>query len=172
MTPIAQALPKKSGFVYLLCAEGGYYKIGKSKSPQSRVKAFRSLPFKVRLVHQIKSANAPWLERFLHERFADCCIIGEWFRLSDADVAAIASVATYDGPILSLRVLGLASMHQKPIAARACLYARIPTELWERLQAKAKENQRSVTKEVVWMLMQHLKDSSAKQPGKSERKQK
>jgi hypothetical protein len=40
------------------------------------------------------------------------------------------------------------------------LFARIPKELWERLQARAKENQRSVTKEVVWMLMQHLKDSA------------
>ncbi|HYE21327.1 MAG TPA: hypothetical protein VEA69_22970 [Tepidisphaeraceae bacterium] len=40
------------------------------------------------------------------------------------------------------------------------LYARIPVELWQRLQAHARANRRSVTQEVIWMIERHLEGTA------------
>lgn len=45
------------GWVYLFSADGGNFKIGQSLDPRQRVKGFSSLPFDVKLMHQIAATD-------------------------------------------------------------------------------------------------------------------
>jgi len=87
-----------AGFVYLFRASIGPVKIGRSKAPEGRLEDFDSLPFEVVLLHTIASDDMVWLERTLHERFADKRIRGEWFALSDDDIAALLTIASSNRP--------------------------------------------------------------------------
>lgn len=79
-------------YVYLL-ESGGYYKIGYSYKPWTRVKRLATgSPVPIRLVHQIRTEFFRQVERKLHERFASRRLRGEWFDLNDDDIAHIKSV--------------------------------------------------------------------------------
>jgi len=79
-----------SGFVYVLRAESGHYKIGRTKSPDSRMKTFSvKLPFRVEYELLIRSDNCRELEKGLHARFSDRRVDGEWFALSPEDIEAL-----------------------------------------------------------------------------------
>jgi hypothetical protein len=82
----------KSGYVYLIKASTGAYKIGMSKDPNSRIATFKTLPFDVELLALIQTDNMHELEKELHERFADKRRQGEWFNLSSEDVEYIKSL--------------------------------------------------------------------------------
>lgn len=85
--------PKEFGFVYLILAENGLYKIGKARSLKSRLKPFSvHFPMKWDLVYSFYSKNYNTAEASLHERFKDKRDIGEWFKLSDSDVEYIKSI--------------------------------------------------------------------------------
>jgi len=77
------------GYVYLL--EGmGRYKIGSSTNVNRRIEQISPrLPFEARLVCSIWTENMYKLESTLHKLFADKRLCGEWFKLSDEDVAYI-----------------------------------------------------------------------------------
>lgn len=86
------------GYVYILV--GGdcrtYYKIGRSKYPPARLYIVSTqLPFRVELLHLIKSDNAAKAEFFLHRRFADKRLNGEWFALDPEDVYYICNLTGY-----------------------------------------------------------------------------
>lgn len=80
---------RQGGFIYLLQGDGGFYKIGKSKNPEIRHRSFTTLPYNVRLLHQIATDDARWLESHLHGMFAEQHVVGEWFSLRRADVKRI-----------------------------------------------------------------------------------
>jgi hypothetical protein len=83
----------KPGFVYLVRAESGHYKIGRTRDPQNRIKTFSvQLPFRVEFEHVIKSDDMCALEEQLHERYANKRLDGEWFNLSADDVDYIKSL--------------------------------------------------------------------------------
>lgn len=83
-------IDSKPGVVYLIGAGDGIYKIGLSTNPLRRFASFMlQLPFRVKLVHQIRSSNPRSLERELHTKFKDKRMNGEWFRLSAEDVSHI-----------------------------------------------------------------------------------
>lgn len=85
----------RGGYIYILkdTEISGYYKIGKTKQPFERMKAFGvQLPFAVELIHVIKCHSADEVERRLHRQFASKRQRGEWFSLNDEDVAAIKLV--------------------------------------------------------------------------------
>jgi hypothetical protein len=84
--------------VYILAATGGFYKIGQSKALKLRVKTFQSLPWEVKLIHQIKSNEPVALERLLHAKYRALRIKGEWFRLSDSDIFELLSIEQWDNP--------------------------------------------------------------------------
>jgi DNA-binding XRE family transcriptional regulator len=89
-----------SGYVYLFKADGGFYKIGMSKSPGTRLASFNALPFNIRLIHQIETDSRRRLEKILHATYAACRVAGEWFALSEADVEGLLglqSVAWAEG---------------------------------------------------------------------------
>lgn len=87
---------RDKGYVYLLWSEMGVYKIGRTKTPDTRLKAFSSLPFEVRCECLIETDNASELEHSLHTRFADKRGRGEWFALNADDVQYIQSLAKVD----------------------------------------------------------------------------
>lgn len=75
------------GFVYLLRA-GPFYKIGKSKDPEKRIKQIKlQLPYPVEIVHVVASSNMSYLETHWHKQFSEKRTNGEWFLLTDDDVA-------------------------------------------------------------------------------------
>jgi hypothetical protein len=77
------------GFVYLLKAHRGEYKIGRTNlvdRRQSELGATASV--QLERVHVITTDDPSGVEAYWHKRFQDKRMRGEWFRLSPADVKA------------------------------------------------------------------------------------
>jgi hypothetical protein len=72
------------GYVYFIGSPMfGWYKIGKSKTPEVRVKDLGILlPFKVHVIGVWKAENRHELERTLHEIHSSKRINGEWFEFT------------------------------------------------------------------------------------------
>lgn len=88
---------KKSGFIYLVRANTGEFKIGYSVDVQKRLKAFSvQPPFEYELVHAIPVDDMVQAELMLHEKFLDKRIRGEWFKLSDEDIFEILQIVRYE----------------------------------------------------------------------------
>lgn len=78
------------GFVYLIQAENQLVKIGVSINPQKRFQTLNTAsPIELSILFSIKSDDAYTLEDKLHKRFADRHIKGEWFSLSEEDIASV-----------------------------------------------------------------------------------
>lgn len=101
----------KVGYVYLIGPVDGCYKIGKSKDPAQRVKAF-NLPVGT-IEHVISSAVPYRLESFIHLAFSHRRVRGEWFRLDESEIAAFKSVAHADTPDdLPLSIIALSETNE------------------------------------------------------------
>lgn len=80
--------------VYLLKA-GPYYKIGKAKDLDQRVRQVKlQLPYPVETLHSIETDDSIGIENYWHKRFACKRANGEWFLLTDDDVATFMSRET------------------------------------------------------------------------------
>lgn len=85
----------ESGSIYLLKGNScnKYYKIGKAQDPISRTDTLTvKLPFEVELIHTVKSDQHSKLESFLHRKFSDKRVNGEWFDLNQDDVEYIKNL--------------------------------------------------------------------------------
>ena len=93
-TPITT--PRKvTGYVYLVQAvmPQNYYKIGCSTNPVERIETLGvRLPFPITPIHQFKVNDMFGIERRLHDKYADKRANGEWFALTDNDVAEICAI--------------------------------------------------------------------------------
>lgn len=88
---------QRTGYVYLAYADTGHYKIGLSVDPRSRIKHFDTkMPVEVKLVHVIETDDMQRLEGELHRRYEGQRVTGEWFELSQDDVAFIQSIKSRD----------------------------------------------------------------------------
>lgn len=84
-----------SGYVYLLKADNGLYKIGHTGDYRDRIRTFKvKLPFDVQYEHIIPADDRLQVELTLHKRYAKQRIRGEWFDLSTEDVRYIKSLGT------------------------------------------------------------------------------
>jgi len=76
----------RPGWVYLLEGEQTY-KIGRTKNLSSRLAQISpKLPFEIRLLGALKTADCVELEQELHKRFSGCRTNGEWFGLTLEDI--------------------------------------------------------------------------------------
>lgn len=79
--------------MYILKSKDGFFKIGKTSSPASRIKFLNiQLPHPAEVVHVISTDDMSIMEKWLHNRFASKRSNGEWFRLCDEDVEFIKSI--------------------------------------------------------------------------------
>lgn len=79
------------GYVYLIGSSlFGWYKIGKSKTPETRVENLGILlPFKIEVFAIWKAENYSLMEEALHEKYAAHHINGEWFSFDHKKVKTI-----------------------------------------------------------------------------------
>lgn len=83
------------GYVYLLRSPSGYWKIGRTVNPADRLRTFSvKLPFEVNYEHLIPCRLMTHIkaEKEIHGMFAQKRTKGEWFDLSEEDVASIKSI--------------------------------------------------------------------------------
>ena len=82
-----------AGYVYLIGTPiFNWYKIGKSVTPEIRIKDIGILlPFKVEVFAIWKADNHTLLEAILHEKYAEFRINGEWFGFTKNEVKAVVS---------------------------------------------------------------------------------
>lgn len=87
-----------TGWVYVLDSGLGYYKIGKAKDLNRRVKQLKiQLPFPVTIQYAYQSSEHDYEERFWHEYYAAKRLNGEWFTLTSDDLAVIYEHSEYTG---------------------------------------------------------------------------
>ena len=79
------------GFVYLIGSPlFGWYKIGKSKTPEVRVSNLGILlPFKLQIIGIWKAKNHSLLETTLHEKYKANAINGDWFEFTAKEAYAV-----------------------------------------------------------------------------------
>jgi hypothetical protein len=76
------------GYVYLIKA-GRYYKIGRSNSVERRHRELAiQLPERATVIHTISTDDPVGIEAYWHRRFENLRLNGEWFDLSQSDLAA------------------------------------------------------------------------------------
>lgn len=78
---------RRVGYVYVVKAENGLYKIGKTQNPKSRISSLQtSSPVKLDLFCLFYSSDMDTAEIMLHDMFEETREIGEWFRLTDSHI--------------------------------------------------------------------------------------
>ena len=92
-------MPRR-GFIYILFGNGDWYKIGGSAQPVKRIQQIQTqLPFPVQTFLTFEHYDHVAAEQYLHLRFAAVRLNGEWFNLTDDDIATIRDFAAYPGSI-------------------------------------------------------------------------
>lgn len=146
-----------SRFVYLI-RHGDSHKIGVSGNPSRRkqlVAPSSAGPSEV--VHQFPSEDAFRIENALHHYFAGKCLGGEWFSLSEDDVALIRSIPSAD------------SVHELPDRIRTALpnyrdRLFVPMELHDLVAELARRNHRPVAWQHRIIIQQALVDAGLLKP--------
>lgn len=81
------------GYVYLIGSPiFGWYKIGKSKTPEIRIKDLGILlPFKIHIIGVWRAKNHHLMESSLHEIYSNNRINGEWFEFTKKEAYDVFS---------------------------------------------------------------------------------
>jgi hypothetical protein len=94
-TPSRNSL-NSTGYLYVIKASNGLYKIGVASGVQARFAGIASMsPLPVELVHMHYAVGVTRIEIQLQERFKESHSHYEWFRLSESDLHLIAELYPY-----------------------------------------------------------------------------
>ena len=88
-------LSKKDGYIYIIKGlfKNPTYKIDYSKEPKTRIRKFNVvLPFPIEVKHLIPTDHMRAVEAYLHDKYSSNRVNGEWFELSEQDVADICAI--------------------------------------------------------------------------------
>lgn len=90
-----------AGYVYLIGTPiFGWYKIGKSVSPEIRIKDLGILlPFKIKVLSVWRAENHHLMEKSLHEIYTHKRINGEWFEFTRPEIHAVIESIPADARI-------------------------------------------------------------------------
>ena len=131
----------KHGYVYLLRADNGLYKIGRARNVARRMKSFLKLPYELQLIHIIATDDMYEIEADMHFFYADKKMLGEWFALSDEDVRNIKAndvVVTKDEEYDDqLGLIGL--QYKDEFGAYKSWCEKVASEAWEYVHKKDDE---------------------------------
>lgn len=84
--------------VYMFKA-GKYYKIGRTNDPTRRQREIKlQLPFEARMIHKIFTDDEVWLEKYWQDKFSSKWRNGEWYELSDEEVADFCAHEEINSP--------------------------------------------------------------------------
>lgn len=85
-----KGIPHDPGYIYVLKAENGLYKIGKTKNVKKRISAIKTAsPVKIEIHLLFQSSDMNKAEGMLHEMFSEFREIGEWFRIGEKEFQRI-----------------------------------------------------------------------------------
>lgn len=76
----------RKGYVYILLAENGLRKIGRTNNPKSRLGSFAMSPIEIDVEKIYAVADSLLTEKLLHEKFHSKRVRGEWFCLNESDL--------------------------------------------------------------------------------------
>jgi hypothetical protein len=94
LTRLGFIISEIPGQVYVISIPDGHYKIGVSNNAKERIATIQtSLPYTVSVHLVFDTDNCYEVERKLHQCFASKHVRGEWFRLTDTDLAYIRAFA-------------------------------------------------------------------------------
>jgi len=80
----------KDGWIYILQLDKKACKIGRTTRLDERVRDLGTkLPYEPDLIHTIETNDIYWAEHHLHKFFHDKRIRGEWFNLTEEDIAML-----------------------------------------------------------------------------------
>lgn len=83
-----------AGTVYVIQGNHGYCKIGKTENLPARLRSLSTAsPFELQVLMTFKSHDMGWLEAVLHKRYAAKRLRGEWFELSEEDIAELRNLS-------------------------------------------------------------------------------
>jgi hypothetical protein len=86
-----------AGYIYIIEAANGLYKIGQSKKPKRRFQTLEmASPVRLHLLKKFEVDNMLAAEFALHERFEERRIKGEWFRLKSEDLKLILRLGWFE----------------------------------------------------------------------------
>lgn len=85
----------QEGYIYILEADTGHYKIGCTKNLTKRLTFFGvKLPFNVTLYNAVKVDDMYRFESWIHRYWEENRVNGEWFRLSAIDLDVLSGFET------------------------------------------------------------------------------
>lgn len=102
--PFKRNLANKEGYVYIARCDTGHIKIGRSKSPNKRIKHFDTImPVSVSLMSWFYADNYLAAESLLHRQLDTYREKGEWFKLPPEMIKELLSIFCYiDGDFCTI----------------------------------------------------------------------
>ena len=82
---------KRRGFVYFVQDGEGRVKIGKALNMATRMGEYTKLPTEPKVVHVFESEDYTRAEKIVHDFYKERRLRGEWFMLTDEDMAFVKS---------------------------------------------------------------------------------
>jgi hypothetical protein len=129
--------------------DGRLVKIGLSRSAKARLATLQTTPFGLSLLSSAYCDNVIEAEEKLHRAFASCRLAGEWFLLTEKQLARLLARLTH--------LASLCDQPADPGKTRIGRLVRIPRRMAEALQQLADEEGTTFTQQVQLAVTAYLR---------------